>query len=210
LDCIASVAADVSEQAQVAAEKAAQRSHGIGDELESFSFVPEQSLLSSKQLKSALHTVSNACIAESLSIISYVYDVMTDTRITAFVTFVRHAVAANTPLWNKMELAGSSYSGDKRYTLTPYGETKLRSLFFETSMGASVESGVDNHHRASGSMYCVDGFYLGGEAFLDTMLGFVLSNNHRICDKALDVLRKHFGEHYMSFMNYFTKMKLCN
>jgi hypothetical protein len=197
LDCIASVAADVSEQAQVAAAKAAQRNNGFGEELESFSFISEQSLLSSKQLKSALQDVSNACIAESLSIMSYIYDVITDARITAFVASLRHAVAANTPLWDNMKMASRSLNvEDALLTLTPEGETKVRSLFMETSIGASSESA--NHRGptdgSSGSLYCVDGYYLGGEAFLDTVLGFVLSSNHHICDKALDVLRKHFGQ----------------
>ncbi len=125
-------------------------------------------------MSKVLSSLSNQCLLEALSVISCIYDIVLDARITSFFSIVVESITSNSPLWIRNEIKDSVFHVPEA-SLTTHGQVLFGRLF-------------------SGSLASLDCVMLSQGAFVDKILSLVMQPDHKLCDQALDVLRRQYRE----------------
>lgn len=104
--------------------------------------------------------------------LSYTYEVVADARVTSFYSIVRESVSANRPLWRDTHIDCVVYETPK-LGLTEVGQKFTKRLFI-------------------GKLAALDLNRLSNGHSTEKLFGFVMNRSHKVCEKALCVLRAHF------------------
>jgi hypothetical protein len=145
-----------------------------GENADGYVAAGAEGVLTEPERDRLLRDLSTSCVSEALGLLAFVYVITADARVTSFFSIVREAVTANTPLWAMGTSKDLNFQSDV-LSLTHRGQQLVDRLF-------------------TGKLATLDCGRLSGGNFAERIFRFVMSNDHAVCHKALDVLREHFQQ----------------
>lgn len=132
---------------------------------------------------------SKHCVLEALGLLSYVYVIATDARVTSFFSIIRESITSNSPLWETITSLDPGFYSDTIH-LTTRGKQKTEDLFI-------------------GKTAALDCVKLSDGKCVEKFMSFVMSDDHSVCELALTVLREHFQQ-VQSFSDQMCNLIFCS
>lgn len=134
----------------------------------------EDEVFSELEIEKMLALYSKQCVMEALGMLSYIYTISADARVTSFFSIIRESILSNSPLWETKDSLDRGFA-EETLSFTHRGQQLVERLFL------GKLASLDCVQRSKGG--CVEKF-----------MGFIMNDDHEVCNLAIALLREHFQQ----------------